>query len=195
MTSTQTILIGNHQTAITFNRLKPKTMTLALLACWNLRKAEATLTTGAIVTADSIYKGTGTTDPYENCLEGLVDGKWPYTGFSKFSHCCAHNNASYNGAPSWFNINFGDRTKVMDVMIVSREDCCIERLIGTDLYVGDSHIAGNNTPCGANPTSTGVYSCGGKVGKYLGIYKNIKENLNISQIRAYSYAANAYTNY
>ena len=61
----------------------------------------------------------------------------------------------------------------MDVMIVSREECCIERLNGTDLYVGDSTMPGLNTPCGANPTSTGVYSCGGKVGKYLGIYKNI----------------------
>ena len=40
-----------------------------------------------------------------------------------------------------------------------------------------------------------MYSCGGKIGKYLGIYKNIMENLNLCQIRAYSYEANAYTNY
>ena len=83
-------------------------------------------------------------------------------------------------------------------MIINREDCCDERILYTDLYVGDNSLPYENTPCGANPESSGVYSCGGKIGKYLGIYKNSVPDylgtyiLNISQIRAYSYTANAY---
>ena len=88
-------------------------------------------------------------------------------------------------------------------MIINREDYVggANRIIGTDLYVGDNSLPYLNTPCGANPQSSGVYSCGGKIGRYLGIYKNFApENvgtlvLNISQIRAYSYTANAYQNF
>ena len=60
-----------------------------------------------------------------------------------------------------------------------------------DLYVGDDPVTLNNTPCNANPTSSGVWSCGGLQGKYLGIGKLIAtEYLNIAQIRAYSYVLN-----
>ncbi len=66
--------------------------------------------------------------------------------------------------------------------------------------MGDNSLPYLNTACGAMPLSSGVYSCGGKIGKYLGIYKNKLDAygnraLNISQIRAYSYTANAYENY
>jgi len=68
--------------------------------------------------------------------------------------------------------------------------------------VGDNSLPYLNTACDANPKSSGEYSCGGKIGKYLGIYKNIKNEknpglkyLNLSQIRAYSYTANSYRNF
>jgi hypothetical protein len=56
-------------------------------------------------------------------------------------------------------------------MIINREDSYIDRILGTDLYVGNSSEPYLNTPCGANPTTSGVYTCGGKIGRYLGIYK------------------------
>jgi hypothetical protein len=58
-------------------------------------------------------------------------------------------------------------------MIINREDnqFARNRIIGSDLYVGNSSEPYLNTPCGANPTSSGVYSCGGKIGRFLGIYK------------------------
>jgi hypothetical protein len=61
--------------------------------------------------------------------------------------------------------------------------------------VGDNINPYLNTKCNANPKSSGVYSCGGKIGKYLSLANSRKEYLNICQIRAYSYEANAYTNY
>ena len=58
-------------------------------------------------------------------------------------------------------------------MIINREvDGEVDRIIGTDLYVGDKSLPYENTPCGANPESSGVYSCGGKIGQYLGISKH-----------------------
>ena len=66
----------------------------------------------------------------------------------------------------------GERTVVRTVMIIYREDGSENRIIDTDLYVGDNSLPFLNTPCGAPPLSSGVYSCGGKIGKYLGLYKN-----------------------
>ena len=63
---------------------------------------------------------------------------------------------------------------------------------GSDLHVGDNIKPNLNTACGADPQFSGVYSCGGKIGRYLGLVKNNHQDLNISQIRAYSYDANAY---
>ena len=87
--------------------------------------------------------------------------------------------------------------KVQDVIIINRgwEDAEGQRLriIGTDLYVGDDTLTLNNTPCNANPTSTGVWSCGGLQGKYLGIGKqSTTDFLSIGQIRAYSYVLNGH---
>ncbi len=55
---------------------------------------------------------------------------------------------------------------VQDVMIINREDYAITaaRIVGSDLYVGDSSSPQNNSKCNAMPQSSGVYSCGGKIG-------------------------------
>jgi hypothetical protein len=55
---------------------------------------------------------------------------------------------------------------VQDVMIINREDNAITaaRIVGSDLYVGDSSLPQNNSKCNAMPQSSGVYSCGGKIG-------------------------------
>ena len=91
----------------------------------------------------------------------------------------------------------GVRRVVQDVMIINREDWSgfANRIVGSDLYVGDSSSPQNNTKCNVMPQSSGVYSCGGKIGYYLGIYNSYRVITNISQIRAYSYTANAYENY
>ena len=91
----------------------------------------------------------------------------------------------------------GAQTTVVTIMIINRDENVpiADRIIGSDFYVGDNSIAMNNTPCGANPQGSGVYSCGGKVGQYLGLVKSNYDFINICQIRAYSYAANSYTNF
>ena len=57
-------------------------------------------------------------------------------------------------------------------MIVNREDCCPERIKGSDLYVGNDPLPKNNSPCNANPQMSGVFMCGGLVGKYVGMFIN-----------------------
>ena len=69
---------------------------------------------------------------------------------------------------------------VEDVMIINFElpyDAKFN-IIGSDLHVGDNEEPNLNTPCGADPKSSGVYSCGGKVGKYLGIVKNGDQSIS-----------------
>jgi len=113
----------------------------------------------------------------------------------------AHNKPTTSH--SWFNIDMVSKTVVHTVLIINTENTSyiggishqndVEgRIKGSDLYVGDNSLPYQNTPCGANPQSSGVYSCGGKIGRYLGIYKKVQYYLNISQIRAYSYTQNAY---
>ena len=56
-------------------------------------------------------------------------------------------------------------------MIINREENFGHLIVGSDLYVGDNSLPYLNTACGAMPKSTGVYSCGGKVGRYLGLFR------------------------
>ena len=70
---------------------------------------------------------------------------------------------------------------VKTVIIINREDHNTQdRIIGSDLKVGDYSQPNLNTACGENPRSSGVYSCGGKIGRYLGLVKPGYEILNIS---------------
>ena len=81
------------------------------------------------------------------------------------------------------------------VLIINREDNNANAIIGSDLYVGDDIIPSKNSSCNALPTSSGAYSCAGKIGKYLGLYKKAtlaSSALNICQIRAYSNPANEF---
>ena len=48
-------------------------------------------------------------------------------------------------------------------------------------------------PCSVALKGTGLYSCGGKVGKHLRIQQTKKEFLNIGEMRAYSYKPIDYT--
>ncbi len=45
----------------------------------------------------------------------------------------------------------GLKAVVQTVMIINREDYQADRIVGTDLYVGDKSLPYENTPCGANP--------------------------------------------
>jgi hypothetical protein len=116
------------------NAFVPRALALALLA-FNIQEANGVLTAGATVTADSIYPCCS--GGYSNCLNGLVDGKFPPQGYSPSTHCCAHTTYS---PETWLNIDMGSRAVVQTVLIINREDCCAERIIGSDLYVGDSSL-------------------------------------------------------
>ena len=92
---------------------------------------------------------------------------------------------------------------VWSVIFINREDnintctnICEFRITGADLYVGNDPVSTKNVPCNAKPVSSGIFSCEGLVGKYLGIGNpSATDYLNISQIRAYSYVVNGYAGY
>ena len=80
---------------------------------------------------------------------------------------------------------------VETVIIVNREECCLDRIKNTDLYVGFDPRPNKNIACQANPQQSGVFSCGGLSGDYFGLYSNlVNVPLNICQIRAYSWKPN-----
>ncbi len=123
------------------------------------------------MTADSIYYNNSHAG-YNNCIGALVDGKFYPLGFADGSKCCAHT-APFTNTCSWFSIDMGAQTIVQTVLIINREEfnAVDDRIIGSDFYVGDSSLPFNNTPCNVLPTKSGAYSCGGKIGRYLGLYK------------------------
>jgi hypothetical protein len=62
---------------------------------------------------------------------------------------------------------------VETVIIVNREDCCLEQIQNTDIYVGFDPIPNNNIACLAYPKQSGVFQCGGVSGDYFGLYSNL----------------------
>jgi len=92
----------------------------------------------ATVTSDSLY--IYDLEPgYSNCLSGLVDGIFSPKGISPSIKCCAHTYPLI--ASTWLNIDMGMTTVVWTVFIINREEeCCINRIIGSDLFVGFSSL-------------------------------------------------------
>ena len=78
------------------------------------------------------------------------------------------------------------------VFIFDREEgnSAVSRIVGSDLYVGNNPSVQDNLRCNANPKMTGMYSCDGKVGTYLGVYNPAGDYGNICRIQAFSLKAN-----
>ena len=132
-----------------------------MIANWLFMPIYGVLTEGGTVTADSVFISAN--NLHSDCLSGLVDGKFiPWVSAAGSTKCIAHNEPTT--PHSWFNIDMGAKTIVQTVLVIDYEMCCTDRIFGTDLYVGDNSLPFMNTPCGASPLSSGVYSCGGKVG-------------------------------
>jgi hypothetical protein len=104
---------------------------------------------------------------------------------------------------------------IQTVLVINYEaDFCVEPSItGASIRLGYASSPLANPICTDNINHSGAFSCGGKVGQYLSILKTFTATipifsltpctaalfqvkaLTISQIRAYSYTANAYNNY
>lgn len=133
------------------------------------------------MTSDSVYNPSdGSLSLYANCLPGLIDNKFiPGAYFENPSDpnvkCCPSTDANDESGDSWFNIKFVYPSVVDAVIIINEEDLngsYNDFIIGNDLYVGNHATPNLNKKCNANPLRSGVYSCKGLVGTYLGIYKS-----------------------
>ena len=160
-----------------------------IFAMHTVHKTSAQLSLSGTVTQDSPY-----TAGY-NCPENLVDGIFYYDTLP--DRCCSITGTELTTLlEAWYNIEFANYPAVVEtVIIINREtsdgDVAETRIYGSDLYVGFDPLPKNNFACGATPQGSGEFSCGGKMGRYLGLYELstscCNTSLNISQIRAYSY--------
>ena len=127
--------------------LRTRTTACVLVVFQLIRSSGGTLTQDATVTADSVLNNGDVA--YSNCVQNLVDGKFP--PFGDGTRCCPHTNH----APtfSWLNINIGSKAVVQTVLVIVRESplWVADNIKGTDLYVGNDGMPNNNTPCGALP--------------------------------------------
>ena len=89
---------------------KSQAIAYALLNLCLLETAEGNLTEGSTVTADSVYVHA-TYINTSDCISHLVDGVFSPIGFSKETHCIAHNLPP-NGQDGWMNIDMGSKTVV-----------------------------------------------------------------------------------
>jgi hypothetical protein len=137
--------------------------------------SEADLMDTAVqVTRSSVYTNPGN-DPqlinFANCSnDDFVRKDALSTLLTIYSgYCCPATNVEY----FWYQVKLAHPSVVESVFLFNSEfrtDWAL-RIIGTDLFVGNDPDVSNNERCFANPTATGMYSCGGRVGTYIGLKK------------------------
>ncbi|OCT77237.1 hypothetical protein XELAEV_18032436mg [Xenopus laevis] len=118
-----------------------------------------------------------------------IDG---FTDTDILVHPCTHTD--YDN-PAWWRLDLKKRYKVETVVIVNREDCCSERLLGAKIRVGDS--ADNNNPvCGAitNISQASItLVCNGMVGRYVSVVISRREEyLTLCEVEVYGAEAEIY---
>ncbi|XP_070556415.1 uncharacterized protein [Ptychodera flava] len=79
----------------------------------------------------------------ENAVDGNADSNWS-------SQSCTHTLQEQD---SWWKVDLQDTYNVDEVVIINREDCCSERLVGAVVRVGPSEDIASNTQCGNAVTS------------------------------------------
>ncbi|NP_001037891.1 novel protein similar to fucolectin precursor [Xenopus tropicalis] len=93
-----------------------------------------------------------------------------------------------NDNPAWWQLDLKKRYKVGRVVILNREDCCSERLLGAEVRVGDS--SDNNNPVCGTVTNlskeTITVSCHGKEGQYVSVViPGREEYLQLCEVEVY----------
>ncbi|XP_053571967.1 fucolectin-1-like [Bombina bombina] len=89
----------------------------------------------------------------------------------------------------WWRLDFNAPRTVGAVVIVNRQDCCWQRLIGAEVRVGDSPD-NNNPVCGivteAEAGLVTTFCCDGMVGRYVSVVIPGREDiLNLCEVEVY----------
>jgi hypothetical protein len=144
--------------------------------------------------------GLYTLGNYGSCPNGLTDGKFWSEAVSGMK-CCTTTSSSTSG---WISLGWTNPIVVQDIFVIAREGTGYSEAYsatysgvlttGGDFYVGNLSPPTSNVACGIHPTISGLYNCGGKIGKSVG-YSTLNSlyYLSICQIRVYSYKLNGYT--
>lgn len=94
---------------------------------------------------------------------------------------------------SYLNIQLLNKVNIETVILIQREDCCPEQIRDTELYVGMD--TSTLVACNAYPSGSGLYSCGGRAGFHLRLMHTIQQVVIVGEIRAYSLAPTAITEF
>uniref|UniRef100_A0A8C5PU29 Fucolectin tachylectin-4 pentraxin-1 domain-containing protein n=1 Tax=Leptobrachium leishanense TaxID=445787 RepID=A0A8C5PU29_9ANUR len=102
-----------------------------------------------------------------------------------YKHPCAH---TLYDRPAWWKLDLKRSVKLKSVVIVNRQDCCPERLIGAQVKIGNS-ADGNNPICGTIKDVSKAritVCCDGKEGRYLSVtISDRAEYLTLCEVEAY----------
>ncbi|KAM4688259.1 pentraxin fusion protein-like [Discoglossus pictus] len=89
----------------------------------------------------------------------------------------------------WWKLDFQMPRKVGAVVVVNRQDCCWDRLLGAEVRVGNSPD-NNNPVCGtvteAEPGMVSTFCCDGMEGRYVSVVIPDREDiLNLCEVEVY----------
>ncbi|KAM5157383.1 pentraxin fusion protein-like [Mantella aurantiaca] len=114
----------------------------------------------------------------DKAIDGVANGV--------FSHgSCSHTSNDF--AP-WWKLDLKQKYKIWNVVVTGRSDCCLERMEGLEVRVGDSPD-NNNPVCGkiiGSKTSKITFVCRGMEGQYVSVViPGRKEYLHLCEVEVY----------
>ncbi|KAM4042623.1 fucolectin-like [Anomaloglossus baeobatrachus] len=105
---------------------------------------------------------------------------------------CSHTNNDWS---PWWRVDLLKSYRISHIIITNRQDCCAERLLGTEILVGDSlSDDGNNNPRCAlvriiPPGGSQTFYCHNMVGRYVNIIlRGRKEYLHLCEVQVFGAA-------
>ncbi|XP_072269366.1 fucolectin-like [Pyxicephalus adspersus] len=120
---------------------------------------------GAINIALTGEASQSSTLPYTNFANKSIDGS---KDLNWMHGSCSHTEGEVN---PWWRIDLKNKYKVNVVVVSGRTDCCLSRLLGAELRIGDC-LNNYNPVCGiikdvSGPTTT--FCCNGMEGQYVSV--------------------------
>ncbi|PIO27843.1 hypothetical protein AB205_0100950 [Aquarana catesbeiana] len=134
---------------------------LGLAWCCSVPPGATNIARSGEATQSSTFQGATPIGYANKAIDGVKDLNW-YHGF------CSHTNAE----PSpWWKLDLKQKQKVNTVVVTGRSDCCMERMMGAEVRIGNSPD-NNNPVCGkitsvSDPVTT--FCCNGMEGQYVSV--------------------------
>ncbi|KAM3928192.1 fucolectin-like [Leptodactylus fuscus] len=114
----------------------------------------------------------------KNAIDGLKDTEY-HKGF------CSHADVAKD---PWWKVKLDKTYKISNIVLTNRGDCCMERLIGAEVRVGNSPD-NNNPVCGRVTDVSSLtlpFCCNGMEGQYVSVViPGRSEYLHLCEVEVY----------